>query len=134
MKAFIVVVVLLMGFMWYATQVNLNGAPPKANLGYNGKVLTNSPKAVARPSDTDICITAHVFIKRQLKSPSSAVFPPCSKPATAISGAGRSWTVRSYVDAQNSYGTALRADYTVAMHYQADTDEWTMASFTLDNR
>ena len=109
-----------------AGQPHAQGAPDSAS--------AQAAPVVARPSDLDICAMAHVFIKRQLKSPSSAVFPACSTADTTISGSGSNWTVKSYVDAQNSFGADLRADYTVAMRYQASTDKWTMDSFTLDNR
>lgn len=99
----------------------------------------NSGKSTTRASgnsvdELDACAMSHVFIKRQLKAPSTADFPVCREPDTIIVGAGIHWTVRSYVDAQNSFGAMLRSDYMVRMRYEPSTDKWALVEHTLVER
>lgn len=70
----------------------------------------------------DACAYAHVFVKRQLKAPSTAKFPYCSE-ATIVHD-GNTWTVLSYVDAQNSFGAMLRSEFIAEMEYRPSSDEW----------
>jgi hypothetical protein len=53
-------------------------------------------------------------VRRKLKAPASAIFPPQS--AVRIVGSYHNWNVFGYVDAQNSYGAWLR------MRYEASFD------------
>lgn len=65
---------------------------------------------------------AQIFIRRQLKAPSTAKFPPCSD--MNITHTGNTWFVRSYVDAQNSFGAMLRNGFLVEMDYRPIEDKW----------
>lgn len=69
------------------------------------------------------------FVKKQLKSPTSARFSEES--ATKASGR---WTVSGVVDSQNSFGAMVRNQYTCTTTYQKDGDQWNLVSLTgLDN-
>lgn len=48
-------------------------------------------------------------VKNNLKSPSSAKFPPFSE-ATIKDNGDNDYTINSYVDAQNSFGASLRTN------------------------
>lgn len=58
------------------------------------------------------------FVSSSLKAPSTAEFEGYS-PA-AISSAGNRYTVRSYVDAQNSFGAMIRTDFTCVVELRAE--------------
>lgn len=57
------------------------------------------------------CTAAENEVEKQLKSPSSAQFPICSK--MDIDNNGNVWTIKSYVEAQNSFGATVKNDFTV---------------------
>jgi hypothetical protein len=54
---------------------------------------------------------AQIAVKDQLKSPSTAKFP--SMRDATISHSGNTYTVKLYVDAQNSFGATVREYFTV---------------------
>lgn len=63
-------------------------------------------------------------VAARLKAPSTADF--CEMSESTISLSGDTWTVRGYLDAQNSFGAPLRNSFTVIFtatrrdHYQLD--------------
>ena len=87
---------------------------------------TTGPTPKARPAakpDTsstrtpsDVYYMAQVFVERNLKSPTSAKFPPTST-ASVMERDGM-WFVASYVDSQNSFGAMIRTQWAVAMKYE----------------
>jgi hypothetical protein len=54
---------------------------------------------------------AENFIKDQLKAPSTAEFSPHGETRVAYNEADDTYTVRGWVDAQNSFGAKLRSKY-----------------------
>lgn len=80
------------------------------------------------------CVMAEKFVSDRLKSPSTAEFAPCREPDTVATHIDDTWTVRSWVDAQNTFGAMLRADTTVVITYNADTEKWTLKDFQMENR
>lgn len=76
-----------------------------------------------------------VFVKRQLKAPSTADFPALSDtnhPRPLISKTGEhSYSVTSYVDAQNAFGAKLRKAYTCKLTYVGN-DEWRCDEVRID--
>lgn len=74
------------------------------------------------PSDIDVCITAHLYVKQLLKAPSTAKFPPCDFGKVSRLG-DKQYRYQSYVDAQNSFGAMVRTYYVVEMEYLGN-DEW----------
>lgn len=59
---------------------------------------------------------AEKFVRDRLKAPSTAKFPWYEESSVTISGECE-FVIRSYVDAQNSYGAMLRSDYVVKLEY-----------------
>jgi cytoskeletal protein RodZ len=62
--------------------------------------------------DTYAQLHAEAFVKKYLKSPSTAKFPNYNEYSYDFNG--NKWTVKGYVDAQNSYGATLRQEFTVS--------------------
>lgn len=55
-------------------------------------------------------------VKSQLKSPSSAKFPfSYADEDVSIMKSGNTYTVKAWVDAENSFGAKLRSDFTVTI-------------------
>ena len=72
-------------------------------------------------NNTAACVMAQVFVERQLKAPGTAKFQVC-RDAT-IQRSGDQFTVRSYVDSQNSFGAMLRTDYVAVVEWTGG-DNW----------
>ena len=70
-------------------------------------------------TSSDARIAAEDIVRDNLKSPSSADF--CGASKYTITRSGNTWTVRGYVDAQNSFGATLRNDFTVVITFTSDT-------------
>lgn len=72
-------------------------------------------------------VTAHTmaehYVGARLKAPSSAKFPRYDDSQVAYIG-DCEFTVRSYVDAQNSFGAMLRSNYYVRLKYDANADRY----------
>lgn len=77
------------------------------------------------PSTEDLKLDAqrvcHGFVKDRLKSPSTAKF---SQDQTT--GSGMAWEVQGAVDAQNSFGAALRSTYDCRVTYDTVSNKWTL--------
>jgi hypothetical protein len=67
------------------------------------------------------------FVEERLKAPASADFSGVFD--TTVTGSGNDYTVRGYVDAQNSFGAQIRSDYTCEIQDSGD-DKWTLVSLT----
>lgn len=75
------------------------------------------------------------FIKRQLKSPSTANFPMINEPGVSVSRSisnGKcSFVVKTYVDAQNSFGGIARENFRVELQPDsASGQSWTLIEIT----
>ena len=62
-----------------------------------------------------------VYVKSMLKSPASADFPASSS-ANIQELENKVFEVRSYVDAQNSFGAVIRTDFYCKVQYTGDPD------------
>jgi hypothetical protein len=74
------------------------------------------------------------FVKRRLKSPSSATFRNYFQHdgEVVVTGVGDGpYVVRSSVDSENSFGAKLRSDFVCTVTYAGD-DNWRLAGLTLD--
>jgi hypothetical protein len=67
------------------------------------------------------------FVKDRLKAPATADFSGVFD--TEVSGSGDDYTVRGYVDAENSFGANLRNNYVCQVHDDGN-DNWTLVSLT----
>lgn len=69
------------------------------------------------------CIMAEKLITPQLKSPSSAKYDYAHCKANAMR-VGDTWTIRSYVDADNSFGAHIRTGYIAKLTNVPPSDTW----------
>jgi hypothetical protein len=61
-------------------------------------------------------VLAEDVVKSQLKSPSSAKFPfSYADEDVSITKSSNKYTVKSWVEAENSFGETLRSNFTVTM-------------------
>jgi hypothetical protein len=70
-------------------------------------------------SDTTARLQARVFVSRVLKAPTSAKFSE----DTAVLHDDDTWSVKGYVDSQNSFGAMLRSTYLCKVQ-KVSKDEW----------
>ena len=94
-------------------------------------VLCSGPKPAARATATpdtgdslEACGWCQVEVKGELKAPASAKFPSCNR-ASIHKVAESVYEVKSYVDAQNSFGAMVRTGYVCQVKYQGD-HLWTL--------
>lgn len=73
-------------------------------------------KYCGRNGRSDAAIVAQFFIKEKLKAPSTASFASNSESNVIVAGECE-FIIRSYLDAQNSFGAKLRSDYYVNLKY-----------------
>lgn len=76
----------------------------------------------------DAMVIAEKVVKGNLKSPSTAEF--CSSSEYTVSCVGNTWTVKGYVDAQNSFGATLRTNFTVKFTFSS-SNEYTVDSCSI---
>ena len=75
-------------------------------------------------------VAAQIAVENRLISPSTAKFARITAHDVSVVRNAENppdtcmWTIRSYVDAQNSFGAMLRAYYVVKVKYDARTDSW----------
>lgn len=85
-------------------------------------VKCSDKKTSKTTSKSDIYISAYVYsqdlVKQQLKSPKSASFPLYSK--SFIIDKGDTILISAYVDADNSFGTNVRVNYTATINLKND--------------
>lgn len=80
---------------------------------------------------SDACFMAQKFVRQNLKAPTTATFPDWTEENCSATQAGDSWTVNSFVDAQNSFGAMIRSDYTARMTYHPVRDTWTLTGLSM---
>lgn len=83
------------------------------------------------PSRSDACFISQKFVRERLKAPTTAKFPAWTEENCRVTRAGELWRVRSFVDAQNSFGAMIRSDYGVEMTHNPQTDTWTLHDITI---
>ena len=98
----------------------------------NGKAKGDSARYNASNHDAGMaCIMAEKLIRPQLKAPKSAEFDyaDCKQSATR---SGNTWTLRSYVDADNSFGAHIRTRYVAKLTNVPPSDTWRMVALSFD--
>jgi len=109
---------------------------PLLFLGYKCSTVTSpssSPAQVKDGKNTSMAyVMAQGFVKKRLKAPSSAKWPGMFD---AIDHAkhvyGQVYVVRSWVDAQNSFGAMLRMNYECRLE-QISEHDWKLLSLEMD--
>jgi hypothetical protein len=91
-------------------------------LGY-----TWSAGLVQGPDDAGASVACRDFVSRQLKAPATAEFADDYE----FDGEGDDYTIRSYVDAENSFGARIRTSYTCKVHYTGN-NEWSLVDLQVD--
>jgi len=86
--------------------------------------------------DTTAFVMSQEFVKRQLRSPSTADFPLINASGVSVSrftnDDGRcAFTVRGYVDAQNGFGATVRQNYTVMLAPDSNGTDWSLLGITM---
>ena len=62
------------------------------------------------PTEVDALLNSRTFVERSLKAPSTAEFASSGE-STVVKINDSTFAVRSYVDAQNSFGGMMRSNY-----------------------
>jgi len=79
-------------------------------------------------------LIAKSYIKKKINTPPTTEFPFLDYQSTSISP--RIVVIRSYFDAQNSFGAKIRTHYTIKMEQTgndwADLSAWEISDFTMD--
>ena len=70
-------------------------------------------------SKEDVWYVALNIVSQKLKAPSTAQF--CRMSQGTITQSGDTWTIKGYVDAENSFGATLRNNFTVVITFTSDT-------------
>lgn len=70
----------------------------------------------------DAWVIAQDEVKNRLKAPSTADF--CSMSSATVKKNGNTWTVKGYVDAENSFGAKVRNDFTVVITVSEDGGQY----------
>lgn len=106
-------------------------------VGNLGPGFRYSFSASRAPTRSDACFMSQKFVTQTLKAPSTAKYPdwtgPRGLPNCKATQIGDRWKVRSYVDAQNSFGAMIRSDYGVEMRYSSERDTWTLLDIMVVN-
>ena len=79
----------------------------------------------------DVQSIARQFVKQQLKAPSTADFPYDDYEYECVEKTNNRWLVKSYVDAENSFGAKLRQKWWVEMKYKKSTDKWELLNIAV---
>jgi len=73
---------------------------------------------------------AEQFVQKQLKAPTTAKFPYSNDAEINYDETTKVWTIKSYVDAQNSFGAMIRTTYTAKVKYLGD-DKWGLVNIEM---
>lgn len=75
-------------------------------------------------------IQAETFIKKKLKSPSTAEFPGVfEKKDHIVSMGGSKYKISSWVDSQNSYGAMMRTNFSCVIEFEGNKVSCTELAF-----
>ena len=87
---------------------------------------TPEQKAEDTCKDTTMAfVMSQTFVKKRLKSPSTADFPYMSSEGVSVFYQGEcKHQIFAYVDAQNSFGAMLRTEYYAEVQNEKGTDTW----------
>lgn len=81
------------------------------------------------PDKMSAFVMSQLFVKKQLKAPSTADFPTYNESFVTDLGGGK-FRVSAYVDAQNSFGAQVRSNFTCVLK-SSDGDTWNLESINI---
>lgn len=93
--------------------------------------VAQSPEISVQPSKVEVYAMSKEFVKKQLKSPSTAKFPTYSDDFVTDMGENK-FLVASYVDAENSFGAKVRTRYSCILQYIEETGKWQLEDIKLE--
>lgn len=76
-------------------------------------------------------VMAQKFVEKVLKAPSTAIFPRGTKDSTIENIGICTYKVRSFVDAENSFGAKIRSHYTALIKYEGQ-GTWSAVDVQID--
>ena len=77
-------------------------------------------------------IISQRYVKKNLKSPSTAKFPSITSDGVTTKYIGNcTHEIRGFVDATNSFGASLRSDYYIKIKNNKGTDSWVTLDFQM---
>lgn len=99
------------------------GGPLTAKRGEAQKVAKRNLRGC---TDTTMAyIMSQRFVKRELRSPSTAKFPSYHSDSVTVRQTGEcKFHISAYVDAQNGFGATVRNRYEMSMERLPDDDSW----------
>ena len=111
------------------TEKSQSTPTPKATTYKSSKSSYGSYKSSSYSStEREVCAQLHAeaFVKKYLKSPSTAKFPKCNEYIYDLSS--DIWLVSGYVDAQNSFGAITRQYFIVSFTVSSDLNNATLVT------
>jgi hypothetical protein len=82
------------------------------------------------PDEISAYVMCQDFVEDRLKAPSSADFPQLSDWTAAKTGPDQ-WRIRSYVDAENSFGATIRSHFVCEVRYVGN-DRWRLVNLEFE--
>lgn len=78
-------------------------------------------------------VMSQTFVERRLKAPSTASFPYASSDGVSIEERGNcTFSIRAYVDAENSFGANLRMPYSMDIRRNQADDTWSASNIQMN--
>jgi hypothetical protein len=114
-----ILIVLAIGFFMLATNNRRSGTTPATPTSYSSKPDVSAPITYAQG-----------FVRRRLKSPSSASFPWSFDEYNVTDLGLGHWRVSGYVDAQNGFGATIRTHWSVEM--QDEGASWKLLDASIE--
>jgi hypothetical protein len=101
-------------------------------VGVCGLIYFLGVNAPDKPTDPywEVLVLCRDAVKAQLKSPSSAEFPVVDA-EKSVDREGRIFTLRSHVDADNSFGANIRTTWTCIMDYDEASQTYSLVSLDM---
>ncbi|WP_163265590.1 hypothetical protein [Chelativorans alearense] len=76
-------------------------------------------------------VASQTFVKREMKVPATAEFPYISSEGVSVTELGDCrFTVKAYVDAENSFGAKLRTPYSMDIRFNRADEIWSASNIT----
>lgn len=106
-------------------------APPKTPEQIAQEKKSQDDQA-CNSDNTMAFVMAKEFVEKVLKAPTTASFPWGTSDSQITNIGDCTYLVRSYVDAENSFGAKIRTKYTVKVKYIGN-DKWSALDIKLDD-
>lgn len=118
--------VVIFGFLGWYLFINDDGGSAASTSGGNGGA--SAPKVDVGDGNAAY-VACKNYVEDQLKAPSTADWPflPPYEPQLS----GTTYTIRGYVDAQNSFGAMIRTNWTCKVRYNAPNKNYVLDSINI---